>query len=168
VIAAAALVSGLLFALGLGLGGMTRPAKVVAFLDVTGDWDPSLACVMGAALVVHGLLARAVLRRSSPVLAARFALPTRTDLNVSLIAGAALFGIGWGLAGLCPGPAVTALGAGMSEAAVFVPAMLTGMVVEHLLTRRRPSATFSKSVLTAAGSVTDEGESTWLRSDERP
>ena len=136
-IAAAALVSGLLFALGLGLGGMTQPAKVVGFLDVAGDWDPSLACVLAGALVVHGLLVRLVLRRSAPVLASRFVLPTRTDLDASLLAGAALFGVGWGLVGFCPGPAVTALGAGMPEAAVFVTAMLAGMAVQHMFEPRR-------------------------------
>ncbi len=138
-IALAALVAGLVFALGLGLGGMTQPAKVIGFLDVGGDWDPSLACVMAGALVVHGLLVRLVLRRSAPVLASRFVLPARTDLDASLISGGVLFGVGWGLVGFCPGPAVTALGGGMPEAVVFVSAMLAGMAVEHLVARRRAS-----------------------------
>ena len=138
-IAAAALVAGLVFALGLGLGGMTQPAKVIGFLDVGGDWDPSLACVMAGALLVHGLLVRLVLRRPAPVLAPRFVLPSRSDLDRPLIAGAALFGVGWGLGGFCPGPAVTALGGGMPEAVVFVSAMLAGMAVEHLVARRRAS-----------------------------
>jgi uncharacterized membrane protein YedE/YeeE len=149
VIAAAALASGLVFALGLGLGGMTQPAKVVAFVDVGGDWDPSLVCVMAAALVVHSLLARLVLRRPAPVLAPRFVLPKRTDLDRPLIAGAALFGVGWGLAGFCPGPAMTTLGAGMPEALVFVPAMLAGMAVEHLVERRRASVASSAATSAA-------------------
>jgi uncharacterized membrane protein YedE/YeeE len=146
VIAAAALLSGLLFALGLGLGGMTQPAKVVGFLDVAGHWDPSLACVMAGALAVHGLLGRLVRRRPAPVLASRFVLPTRTDLDGSLLVGAALFGVGWGLVGFCPGPAVTALGGGMPEAAMFVPAMLAGMAVEQQVERRRASVAAGAAV----------------------
>ncbi len=92
----------------------------------------SLACVMAGALLVHGLLVRLVLRRPAPVLAPRFVLPSRSDLDRPLIAGAALFGVGWGLGGFCPGPAVTALGGGMPEAVVFVSAMLAGMAVEHV------------------------------------
>ena len=140
-IAAAALVSGFLFAFGLGLGGMTQPAKVVGFLNIAGDWDPSLACVMVGALLVHSSLVRLVLRRAKPIFASRFVLPTRADLDVPLIAGAALFGVGWGLVGFCPGPAVTALGAGMPEAAVFVPAMLVGMAIEHFFERCRAKVT---------------------------
>jgi uncharacterized membrane protein YedE/YeeE len=134
---AGALVTGLLFALGLGLGGMTQPAKVVGFLDIAGGWDPSLAYVMAGALLVHGSLVGLVLRRKTPVFASRFALPTRTDLDTSLFAGAVVFGVGWGLVGFCPGPAITALGAGMPEAAVFVSAMLLGMALEHLFERGR-------------------------------
>jgi uncharacterized membrane protein YedE/YeeE len=124
--------SGLLFACGLAVGGMTRPAKVLAFLDVAGDWDPSLAFVMVGAIAVHATAMRFILRRERPLFASRFVLPSRVDLEPRLIGGAALFGIGWGLAGYCPGPAVTALGAGVGAAMVFVPAMLAGMFVVRL------------------------------------
>lgn len=124
-----AFLSGVVFAVGLGVGGMTQPAKVFRFLDVTGDWDPSLAFVMLGAIGVHAVTARSILRRDRPLFAPRFVLPTRTDLDARLVAGAALFGVGWALGGFCPGPAVTALGAGMKAAAVFVPAMLVGMML---------------------------------------
>ncbi len=131
----AAFVAGLLFALGLGLGGMTQPAKVIGFLDVLGPWDPSLALVMCAALATHALTLRLVLRRERPLFAARFLLPTRRDIDGRLVAGAALFGVGWGMVGYCPGPAITALGAGRASALVFVPAMLAGMLLHRVLER---------------------------------
>lgn len=127
--AVAALVCGLIFAAGLVLGGMTQPSKVVAFLNVTGSWDPSLAMVMGGALVSHALLRTVVMRRSRPLLAQEFSMPSKSDVDGRLVVGAAMFGAGWGLGGFCPGPAVVALGGGMSEALVFVPAMLLGMAL---------------------------------------
>lgn len=120
---------GLVFAAGLVLGGMTQPSKVVGFLDVTGAWDPSLALVMGGALGTHALLRRFVVARGRPLLAERFALPTRADLDAPLLVGAAIFGVGWGLGGFCPGPAIVALGGGAPAAFVVVPAMLAGMLV---------------------------------------
>ena len=120
---------GLVFACGLVAGGMTQPSKVVGFLDVTGAWDPSLALVMGGALGTHALLRRFVLARPRPLLAPTFYVPTRSDLDARLIAGAAIFGVGWGLGGFCPGPAIVALGAGMPAALVVVPAMLAGMLL---------------------------------------
>jgi uncharacterized membrane protein YedE/YeeE len=125
----AAFACGLVFAFGLVAGGMTQPAKVVGFLDFTGSWDPSLAFVMGGALATHALLRRFALHRAQPLFAPRFSLPTRTELDARLIGGAAIFGVGWGLGGFCPGPAVVALGAGMNAALIVVPAMLAGMLL---------------------------------------
>ena len=122
-----AFLSGIVFALGLGVSGMTRPEKVLAFLDLGGRWDPSLALVMVGAIGVHALLRLVILRRARPLLAPAFAVPTRRAIDVPLLAGAAIFGIGWGLAGLCPGPAVTALASGRLPAVAFVLAMLVGM-----------------------------------------
>jgi uncharacterized membrane protein YedE/YeeE len=125
----AAFACGLLFAVGLALGGMTQPSKVVGFLDFTGAWDASLALVMGGALVTHGLLRPLVLRRARPLFAPGFSLASKVDIDRRLIAGAAIFGVGWGLGGFCPGPAIVALGAGARAAIIVVPAMLVGMVL---------------------------------------
>lgn len=126
---ATAAVAGLLFGIGLPLSGMTRPSKVIGFLDVTGDWDPSLMGVMGGAIAVYALVNLLVKRRSAPILAEKFALPTRRDIDPRLVLGAATFGVGWGLAGYCPGPGVTSLVSGSASAAVFVVAMLGAMWV---------------------------------------
>ncbi|WP_371745501.1 DUF6691 family protein [Myxococcus sp. CA033] len=120
-------VAGLLFALGLGLGGMTDPAKVVGFLDVAGSWNPSLAFVMAGALGTYALLRRLILRRARPVLADRFPAPPQADVDGRLVAGSALFGIGWGLSGYCPGPALVSLPVGGTTVLLFVGAMLVGM-----------------------------------------
>ena len=125
----AAFTCGLVFAFGLIAGGMTQPSKVVGFLDFTGAWDPSLALVMGGALGTHAVLRRFVMSRPRPLLTARFSVPTRTDIDARLLCGAAIFGVGWGLGGFCPGPAVVALGAGMRAATVVMPAMLAGMLL---------------------------------------
>jgi uncharacterized membrane protein YedE/YeeE len=127
----AAFLCGALFAVGLGISGMTRPGKVLAFLDVGGAFDPSLAFVMLGAIVSHALLLRPVTARHAPLLMPRFALPTRRDIDGRLVTGAALFGIGWGLAGFCPGPALTALAGGHSEPLLFVAAMLAGMALHQ-------------------------------------
>jgi uncharacterized protein len=95
-------VAGLLFAIGLGLAGMTQPQKIISFLDVTGRWDPSLMFVMGGALAVHLISYRWITRRKSPLFDTSFHIPKRTDLDLKLIGGSALFGIGWGLSGYCP------------------------------------------------------------------
>ncbi|MBB3769922.1 hypothetical protein FHS55_000508 [Angulomicrobium tetraedrale] len=128
---------GLLFGLGLVLSGMSDPAKVLNFLDLAGSFDPSLAFVMGGAVLVAFIGFRLTLRRERPVLAPRFQLPTRRDIDARLILGPALFGIGWGLGGFCPGPAFTALGLGASGTLVFVPAMLAGMWAARALAERR-------------------------------
>ena len=125
----AALASGLIFGLGLALSGMLDPARVRGFLDVAGAWDPSLIFVLGGAVTISGLGYRLCRRRSGPVLETRFDLPIRRRVDAPLVAGAALFGIGWGLSGFCPGPAVAALSTGATPVLVFVAAMLAGMAL---------------------------------------
>jgi uncharacterized membrane protein YedE/YeeE len=126
--------AGTVFGLGLGLSGMTQPGKVLAFLDVAGKWDPSLMFVMGGAILVHFVLSRWIRRRSAPLLAERFHWPTAIGLDAKLIAGSALFGVGWGLGGYCPGPAIVSLGSGALAPFVFVAAMALGMALQHLFT----------------------------------
>ena len=133
------LVSGALFGAGLTIGGMTDPARVRGFLDLFGDWDPTLAFVMGGALIVMAVAWQVRKRMSRPLFGNRFSLPDRSDLDPPLIAGAALFGIGWGLAGLCPGPALASLALAPLSVLPFVFAMLAGMAVHRLLpVRNRP------------------------------
>ena len=139
-----AFVTGLIFGLGLVVSGMANPAKVLNFLDVTGTWDPSLAFVMGGAVIVTFLGYRLAWKRTEPLLASRFELPTRTELDPRLMSGAALFGIGWGLGGYCPGPALTALSLAAPGTLVFVAAMAAGMwlgrsVPQTVLTARAES-----------------------------
>lgn len=131
---------GLVFAIGLVLGGMTQPSKVVGFLDFTGAWDPSLAFVMGGALATHALLRGLAMRSGRPVFAESFSLPTRSDIDWRLVSGSALFGVGWGLGGFCPGPALVAAGAAMPAALVVVPAMVAGMLLHDLWFARRFAA----------------------------
>jgi uncharacterized membrane protein YedE/YeeE len=131
-----AALAGLLFGLGLVLSGMVFPAKVQGFLDVAGAWDPSLAFVMAGAIAI-GLPAFALARRRRESLAGLpLSLPGATHIDRRLVGGSLLFGIGWGLAGLCPGPALAVLGLGDAKAAAFVAAMLAGMAVYELLERR--------------------------------
>jgi len=127
---------GLLFGVGLVVSGMSNPAKVLNFLDLFGSFDPSLAFVMGGAVIVAFLGFRLARMRDKPLLAPRFQLPTRRDIDARLIVGPALFGIGWGLGGFCPGPAFTALGLGAPGTLVFVPAMLVGMWAARALAER--------------------------------
>ncbi|MBD9529816.1 DUF6691 family protein [Paracoccus sp. PAR01] len=119
--------SGLLFGLGLVLSGMANPAKVLNFLDIVGPWDPSLGFVMGGALLVTFLGYRLVWRKSAPVFSDRFDLPSSTQIDRPLVLGAALFGIGWGIGGFCPGPAWVALPLLAPGAIVFLPMMLIGL-----------------------------------------
>lgn len=130
---ASAFAAGLLFGLGLIVSGMADPAKVLAFLDVTGRWDPSLAFVMAGAVAVSAVGYRVARRRGRPVLATRLDLPTRRNIDLRLIAGAAVFGLGWGMVGLCPGPALTLLTVLPAQAATFVAAMAVGMLVFRLV-----------------------------------
>ena len=120
-------VAGLVFAVGLGISGMTDPRKVIAFLDVTGHWDPSLAFVMVGAIAVNMTVAWRALRSARPLWADAFALPVKKTIDARLLVGAALFGLGWGAAGYCPGPAVVALAGLSASAFIFVGAMLAGM-----------------------------------------
>jgi uncharacterized membrane protein YedE/YeeE len=129
--------SGLVFAVGLALSGMTQPGKVIGFLDFAGAWDPSLACVMGSALAVLFVAQRAARRRAAPLLADSFVAARSDTVDARLVAGAAVFGVGWGLSGFCPGPAVVGVGALLHQALVFMPAMLVGMALFQLLEARR-------------------------------
>lgn len=122
-----AFMCGVLFALGLGISGMTLPQKVLAGLDFAGEWDPSMLFVMATSAGTYFLLHRLVVARPQPVFEAKFYLPTKQDIDRRLITGAALFGIGWGMVGFCPGPAVTALLSGSSDVLVFVVSMIAGM-----------------------------------------
>ncbi len=130
---------GLLFGIGLIVSGMSNPAKVLNFLDLVGTWDPSLAFVMGGAVLVAFFGYRIVLKREMPIIGAKFDVPTRTDVDMRLIVGPALFGVGWGLGGFCPGPALTAIGLAATGTLIFVPAMLLGMWIARLLAERRAS-----------------------------
>lgn len=124
---------GLLFGVGLVVSGMADPAKVLNFLDLFGTWDPSLVFVMGGAVAVAFVGYRLVLGRGEPIVGGRFHLPTRNDIDARVIAGPAIFGVGWGLGGFCPGPALTALGLGAPGTLVFVPAMIVGMWTARLV-----------------------------------
>ena len=125
--------SGILFGTGLAIGGMTNPARVRGFLDIFGDWDPTLAFVMGGAVVVMAVAWAIQNRLGSPFFGDSFALPDTSDLTPSLVGGSALFGIGWGIAGLCPGPGFAALVIDPAKAATFVAAMLSGMGLAKLV-----------------------------------
>lgn len=127
-------VSGNVFALGLGISGMTRPIKIIGFLDFFGNWDASLAFVMIGAICVYFVAYRRSRKMVSPVLAAKFSVPTRSDLDGRLILGGAIFGVGWGLGGFCPGPAITFLASGAATVMVFVAAMAIGMYLHTLIT----------------------------------
>jgi uncharacterized membrane protein YedE/YeeE len=147
-----AFASGLLFGLGLIVSQMVNPAKVLGFLDIFGNWDPSLALVMGGAVAVSAVGTLIAGRRGVPVLAPRLELPTRRDLDTRLIGGAALFGIGWGLVGLCPGPALTALAFGPWQVLVFVASMFAGMALFRAVPSGWTQVTFRRA---AAGGTDD-------------
>lgn len=129
----ASLVSGLLFGLGLGISGMTQSDKIINFLDLSDNWDPSLALVMVGAIGVHLLLFRFTVKRPSPLFADRFGIPTRTDIDPRLVGGSALFGVGWALSGFCPGPGMVSMTSGAPAALVFVAAMTGGMLAFHVV-----------------------------------
>ena len=120
---------GLIFALGLGLSGMTQPGKVIGFLDVLGNWDPSLLFVMASALAVHMTAYRLIRKRASPLLAAEFEIPINRTIDRKLAVGAAIFGVGWGLAGYCPGPAIVSVASLYEKPILFVITMAIGMLV---------------------------------------
>lgn len=135
-VALSAFVAGLVFGIGLLVSGMANPAKVLGFLDLAGAWDPSLALVMGGALAVSTLAFLLAGRRTRSWLGAEMKLPTARQIDRRLVGGSLLFGTGWGIAGFCPGPALTALGTGEPKALIFVGAMLAGMGLYELLERR--------------------------------
>ncbi len=118
---------GLIFGVGISMSGMANPAKVLNFFDVAGIWDPSLGFVMGGALAVTFVGYRFVLKRPGPVLGGMFQLPRRRDLDMPLVGGAAIFGVGWGIAGFCPGGALPAIGTGDTNVLIFVAALLAGI-----------------------------------------
>ncbi len=120
---------GLIFGIGLILAGMTDPSKVIGFLDIAGRWDPSLAFVMGGAILVGVVAFSFARKRSANFFGGAMRLPTKSDIDLRLVGGSLVFGIGWGMAGFCPGPALTALGTGNAKAAIFVLAMVAGMAI---------------------------------------
>ncbi|GAA0839348.1 hypothetical protein DET50_12822 [Marinobacter pelagius] len=136
----ASLFAGLIFGFGLILSGMANPEKVLGFLDIAGLWDPSLAFVMGGAIIV-GVVAFAVARRRTlSFLGFNMKIPSHTHIDKRLVIGSLMFGIGWGIAGICPGPGIVALGAGETKAAVFVVSMVAGMAIFELIERNRAKA----------------------------
>ena len=132
-----ALLAGLLFGIGLIMSGMADPAKVLGFLDIAGLWDPSLAFVMGGALVVSAIAFLLVRRRNRSILGLPMNLPATTAITPRLLLGSAAFGVGWGLAGFCPGPGLVAAGAGIPKGVVFAAAMVAGMALFEFFERRR-------------------------------
>ena len=135
------LLAGLVFGLGLIVSGMANPAKVLGFLDVGGSWDPSLAFVMAGAIAVGTIAFAVAHKRTLSLLGVAMKLPTSPDIDRRLVIGSALFGIGWGVAGFCPGPGLVALGMGEIKALVFVGAMLVGMGIFELLERLKQATT---------------------------
>lgn len=133
---AASFSAGALFAVGLGVSGMTKPSKVTAFLDLFGAWDASLALVMAGAVGVYFVLSRVIAGRGAPLFEVRFHLPSRRDLDARLVLGAAIFGVGWGLGGYCPGPGLVTAASGALPALAFVASMAVGMKLEHLFSQR--------------------------------
>ena len=150
-IATASFLCGLVFGVGLLISGMTDPIKVLGFLDILGRWDPTLAFVMIGALAVSGMGFAFVKRRSAPILASQSLWPTRTDIDAPLVAGSILFGIGWGIVGLCPGPALENLATFSPRVTVFVVAMSLGMILQEAWQRRtRTSRRSGHAALTTA------------------
>jgi uncharacterized membrane protein YedE/YeeE len=139
-IALASFVCGVIFGFGLLISGMTQPTIVLGFLDIFGRWDPTLAFVMAAALIVSGLGFALARKLGRPLLTAQHLWPTRSDIDRPLVVGSVLFGIGWGLVGLCPGPALENLASLSPRVFVFVIAMIAGMIAKDLWERHAPSA----------------------------
>lgn len=124
-----ALISGLLFGLGLIIAGMGNPAKILAFLDITGNWDPSLLVTMAVAMAISGIAFALVKKRKSSVLNCPIQIPTNQKIDISLVTGSVFFGVGWGLAGICPGPALLLTGMGIIQGVIFTLAMIAGMAI---------------------------------------
>lgn len=141
-----ALIIGGIFGLGIAISGMANPAKVLNFFDIAGTWDPSLLVVMVSALAVTAVGYQIVIgRREKPVLESRFDVPTSRKIDLQLIGGSAVFGIGWGVTGFCPGGAIPALGFGGAEAAIFVAAMASGIAVARILKLRMANAAAARA-----------------------
>lgn len=140
---------GLIFGIGIVVSGMANPAKVINFFDFAGNWDASLAFVMGGGLIIAFIGYRFILAKPAPLLEAKFDLPTKTDFDFKLISGSALFGTGWGIAGFCPGGAIPALGTGMSEVIIFTVSMVAGIYATKLALK----LTQAKAKLTTANSL---------------
>ena len=132
----AALVVGFVFAIGLGISGMTQPQKVVGFLDLFGNWDPSLIFVMVGGIIVHFVTYKLIRKRKSPLLSTDWHVPTKKEITPALVIGSLLFGIGWGLGGFCPGPAVTSLASFEAKPFIFVMSMLVGMFLFRLVDKK--------------------------------
>ena len=146
-----AFLAGLMFGLGLIVSGMANPAKVLGFLDITGNWDPSLVLVMAGAIAVSLVAFALARRRTMSALGLPMQVPSTRTIDARLIGGSVVFGIGWGLAGFCPGPAIVALGAGYAKAGVFVAAMLLGMGAFELIERNRARNPSTTADATTAG-----------------
>lgn len=132
----AALIVGFVFAIGLGLSGMTQPQKVIGFLDIFGNWNPSLIFVMMGAIAVHFVTFRFIMKRSSPLLSTQWHVPTKNEVTPSLVIGGAIFGVGWALGGFCPGPAVTSLATLDETPVLFIVSMLVGMALFKLVDKK--------------------------------
>ncbi len=137
----AAWICGLVFGIGLTISGMTNPEKIIRFVDFTGQWDPSLAFVMVGALIMFGIGFPLTQRSAKPLLAQAFQVPTRRDIDPKLIGGAALFGVGWGLSGICPGPSITALAFGLTNFYIFFAAMALGSLIFGMTSAKGGTAT---------------------------
>jgi uncharacterized protein len=148
-IAIASFVCGLIFGVGLLISGMTDPMKVLGFLDILGRWDPTLAFVMIGALAVSGAGFALARRHGTPLLVSQSLWPTRTDIDASLVTGSILFGVGWGLVGLCPGPALENLATLSPPVIVFVVAMTLGMTLQTAWRKRSPSHQVNRGALAA-------------------
>lgn len=131
-----ALACGIIFGLGLSISGMVNPAKIIGFADITGQWDPSLAIVMAGAVAVYAAGFRLSQTGPKPVFGLKFHVPTRNDIDMRLIAGSVLFGVGWGLGGICPGPSITALVFGMEKFYIFFAAMAAGVLIFRFTVQR--------------------------------
>ena len=132
--------AGLIFGVGISFSGMANPAKVLNFFDVAGSWDPSLAFVMGGALITTAIGYFVVLKRHAPTFSQVFHLPTARTIDARLIGGSAVFGVGWGLSGFCPGGAIPALGTGMTDVILFVAALVAGQLAARAWINRTPAA----------------------------
>lgn len=151
----AAFFSGVLFAVGLGVAGMTRPEKVIGFLDVA-NWDPALMFVMGGAMTTYMVLLPLVKKRTGPVLSDMFRIPTRRDITPRLVAGSAMFGVGWGLAGFCPGPGLVSLATAAPTAFAFVASMTVGMLAFRTFDRWLAARHHAAETAAAAETATND------------